>query len=143
MNTRQNQAVQRAVLNCTASKQRDFNEVVAKRVSPRYKFHSTHSPISRATSTMPHAASPTKTALPKKAITGFLTTRMVNDGEVYKNIFKIICHAKTPIAKPTTLITLNNGTYPAKSSSPKIKGTINEKPKSAAKLRGLSKVARV
>lgn len=38
------------------------------------------------------------------------------------------------MANPNTLIMLNSGTYPAKSSKPKINGTVNDMASSAKKL---------
>ncbi len=57
------------------------------------------------------------------AITGFLITCTVLRGFTKRKQVRIVCQRNTPIPKPKTLITLNNGTYPAKSSIPKIKGT--------------------
>ena len=51
---------------------------------------------------------------------------MVRLGDKNKNIFKIICPKNTPTPNPNTLTMLNNGIYPAKSSKPKIKGTVND-----------------
>ena len=61
---------------------------------------------------------------PSTAIKLLLMAFIVNFGLINSSISKIECPAKTPIPKPNTLTKLNNGTYPAKSSRPKIKGMV-------------------
>lgn len=74
------------------------------------------------TSHIPHPARMTNAILPKNDINGFLTTLTVRFGEIKRRIFKIMCPKKTPMENPKTFTMLKTGTYPAKSSSPKIKG---------------------
>jgi hypothetical protein len=74
----------------------------------------------------PYAPSPINAIHHMSAIVGFLIALIVVVGLMNKAILRIQCPKKIPNPNPNTLTILKNGTYPAKSSSHKIKGMLNE-----------------